>query len=70
MKKVSTISKDGHVTWLMREVTKLACPSLDVPATLGASDDSESTKTYLSGTNKKMRLSKREQEDQSQPSKD
>ena len=60
MKKVSTVSKDGQLSWLMREVTKLACPGSDVPAP-PSTDVSDSTLiTNEQGTNKKMRISERE----------
>ena len=60
MKRVSTVSRDGQLTWQMREVTKLACPGLDVPATAGT-DASVSTETMTEGgtTNKKMRFTRR-----------
>ena len=60
MKKVSTISRDGQLTWQMREVTKLACPGLDVPAT-ASTDTSVSTETITERgtTNKKMRFTQR-----------
>ena len=66
VKRVSIIGNDGRLSWQMREVTTLACPSLD---TTPASSKSASTNSIMSdGTNKKPTLFTHGVKDQSEPS--
>ena len=66
VKKVSIIGKDGRLSWQMREVTTLACPSLDTAP--GSSKSASANSMMSDGTNKKPKLSTHGVKDQSEPS--
>ena len=66
VKRVSIIGNDGRLSWQMREVTTLACPSLDTPP--GSSKSVSANSVMSEGTNKKPKLSTHGVKDQSEPS--
>ena len=66
VKKVSVIDKNGQLSWQMREVTNLACPSLDISP--GSDVIAKDYSSLSGGTNKKRKIVSHGGEDQLEPS--